>query len=590
MKQNIISKNKYIKIVQSLLVIILFLTATIIMVKPFFETQRLSAFSDWLFHVSRVEEIYRNLQHGKWFTFIATATFQKTGVGSFLFYPTVFLYPWALLRFYFNPVSAFYIWYGLITFATYLISYFCMLSFSKSKIRSIVFAFIYVLAAYRLYLGNFVFGEFIAVTFLPLVFLGFYELFFRNGKKWYIFSVGMSLLIYSHVLSVVMTIEVLIICVLTGLFLGHNLLRKRFFYILMSASLIFLMIMPVVIPFITDFINHNVTSAKPGVNVTIDGFTLFQSSISNVAKNSSIGLLLLATLFLGWYWVKNKPIGLFSYILGVFLTIISTSVFPWGSFRESPLAVIQLPWRYLSYANLFLAIVASDGIYQIYQTKVFRRLRKGAPIIFILGVATISMFSYFSATADSSQLVSKFNQNTYLKPAAVTLQNIPQPAQLDKDNYKYQFSYLAIYGETDYYPEKAQKSSGSIINNLMMVNGRAQKVAPISSPNALTYKVKLVKHAVVDVPAVAYARTYVYVNSKRYTFNISKRGTVQINLPKGNHTITVGYNQSKLYYCSVVLAGLSWITLVTFLVIKNTTRLLDIEEPGWEDVDQRKRH
>lgn len=51
---------------------------------------------DWGFQASEVDEIYRNLKEGVVFAFVATLTFQRTGVTNFLFYPNFFLYPWAV--------------------------------------------------------------------------------------------------------------------------------------------------------------------------------------------------------------------------------------------------------------------------------------------------------------------------------------------------------------------------------------------------------------------------------------------------------------------------------------------------------------
>lgn len=56
--------------------------------------------ADFSFHASKVQQIFENLKEGKVFTYIATNTFQHTGVGNFLFYPSVFLYPWAILNFF----------------------------------------------------------------------------------------------------------------------------------------------------------------------------------------------------------------------------------------------------------------------------------------------------------------------------------------------------------------------------------------------------------------------------------------------------------------------------------------------------------
>ena len=108
------------------------------MIYPLVATGRIATQVDWLFHAARVEQIYRNLSEGSLFTYIATSTFQSTGVGSFLFYPVIFIYPWAWLRFITTPIVAYYIWVGAFMFMTFVISYFSMLSFSKGNILGVL--------------------------------------------------------------------------------------------------------------------------------------------------------------------------------------------------------------------------------------------------------------------------------------------------------------------------------------------------------------------------------------------------------------------------------------------------------------------
>lgn len=61
-------------------VVLLFLSLAILVVSPLVTTGRIVAQVDWLFHASRVEQIYRNLKEGSLFTYIVTSTFQGTGV------------------------------------------------------------------------------------------------------------------------------------------------------------------------------------------------------------------------------------------------------------------------------------------------------------------------------------------------------------------------------------------------------------------------------------------------------------------------------------------------------------------------------
>lgn len=192
------------KLQKNIFIIISFIILSVIFIYALLKSGHYLMMADSSFHLSRANEIYQNLKHGGLFTFIATHCFSQSGVGTFLFYPSVFIYPLALLRFIFNPITSIWLWVGMFLFLTLLISFYSMLSFSKGNYRrSYFFAIIYTIVPYHLYLGiwNGTMGEFIAYTFLPLVFLGLYKILWENSDKWYILTIGMTLVSYSHILS-----------------------------------------------------------------------------------------------------------------------------------------------------------------------------------------------------------------------------------------------------------------------------------------------------------------------------------------------------------------------------------------------------
>ena len=127
--------------------------------------------------------------------------------------------------------------------------------FSKGKyLRSFIFALLYTLAPYRLYLGpaSFVVGEYIASTFIPLAFLGFYHIVCGDKRKWYWLTIGMTLLAYSHILSILLISEIFTILLLVAFFKG-DLDLKRAKYLLISAGVTVILVLPVIIPLVTDY-------------------------------------------------------------------------------------------------------------------------------------------------------------------------------------------------------------------------------------------------------------------------------------------------------------------------------------------------
>lgn len=561
----------------NIIVISVYFIFSYIMIFPLYKTGRVAMVSDFSFHAARLEEIFNNLKQGELFTYIATSTFQHTGVGSFLFYPTLFLYPWAMLRFLVNPINAFYIWYWLVTFFTFIICFLCMTSFSKSRLQAFIFSFVYVLIPYRLYLGTSVFGEFIASMFLPIVFLGVYNIFYGDYKKWYILSLGMALLGYSHVLSVLMTCEIIGI-ILVVLLIFKKISMKRMMYLGIAACVTLLLVLPVVYPFITDFVGKGITSALPGISppLLMQASTIFSDSISNKVGACSIGTLLLVVLFFGWRF-ENKAYK-FIYCLGVLSVIIATSLIPWISISSSFLGMVQLPFRYLMYAGLFLAVVGSRKITSYIVEKIdFRVETLYKKILVFVAIFFVGVVSYFGSNENSISKVRSFNQELYLRITdAKETPTIPSEIQLDKNNYQNQFGYSVLYGETDYYPKVAidnPEKSKSIVNNIAYIGNKKIKVNPISKPNKLIYNVHIGTKERVDLPVIAYSNTFVKVDGKNVKFNISDRGTVAIILSKGMHKIEVGYAPAKHYVIMIVCSIAVAVILSIYLLMLKFNKL-----------------
>lgn len=551
--------------------IMIFAVFSILIVFPIQSNHTISVLSDWSFHASRMEQIFRNLKGGNPFTYIASSTFGNIGTGSFLFYPTVFLYPWAFLHFIFSPITSFAVYICLLFFATFMISFFCMLSFSKgNQIFSLIFSVIYTIAPYHLYLGigNYVLGEFIAYTFIPLIFLGLFNVLYGDKKKWVLLSIGMTLMLYSHLASVFITCEIISLIFLITLFMNKSIAKSRFINIIKSIVLTALLSSFVLVPFFTDYIGHDVTSVAKGIPILFGADTLFTQSLTNNATNKGgLGIMLVFTTMFGWMWTKNKMIEQISYYLGLFLTIIITSIIPWKVLQNTFLASMQFPYRYTSYAIFFLSVVLASGLSQLLKYFKIRwanvRLLK---IIKITGILFMGLFLCIGSSADIILRNNGTTDNNYLiknKNSKIkSAYTATAPILLDNKNYNYQFNYTVLYGETDYLPQKAIAHVKGMLNHVAFINGRKKVVQPSSSSNKLSYKLNLNKRSTVDLPVVAYNSTQVFVDGSNTSFADSKRGTVKVSIPNGKHIVSVFYEPSKIYFVSLAIAIITWILLI----------------------------
>lgn len=525
------------------------------------DTKAIFAFSDWSFHASRLEELYLNLKSGSFLTFIAARTFHNTGVASFLFYPYLFLYPWAFLRFIFSPVNAFYGWYGLVTFATAAIAYFSMKEYSKNSLAAFLFSLAYTFAPYRLYLGGAVFGEYLAVTFLPLVFLGIYEVLWGNRHKWYLLAIGGALIAYSHILSVFLTLEFAVVIFIIKLITSRGISQGRVKALGLSIIVCLLLVLPVIAPFFTDFIGQKLVSANPHITQTIDLGPLLLSSFS-AQKGWKLSFLLILTIFVAWALLKSGRDWII-YGLGLFSCILASSFFPWKLLAGTPFEMVQLTVRYLSYAALFLTIIFAQET-----SALLGQASEKSRRALICGFTCFMVIFTFSSLAAYRDILVSETIEDMPKTSANSTQ--PTPFKLLRNkNYHNQFNYKILFGEFDYMPKVARasvKKRHSLLQHKAYLSGKTLKLHPLIKSNQITYQVKSKKAATIDLPVIAYKHTTVSVNGQKRSFRRGSRGTVVVKLDRGQNTITAGYQPSPLFYLSIVISILTWLALISWLI------------------------
>lgn len=554
-----------------------FAILSLLIIAPFIRTQHLLIMSDWSFHANRVEQIYQNLRQKSIFTFIASSTFHSTGVGSFLFYPTLFFYPWAMFRFFLSPVNSFYAWYALVTFATMMVAYFSMMEWKHDKFQSFLFALIYSLSGYRVYLGTAVFGELVAGIFIPVAFLGIYEVLFRNTKRWPVLAIGISLMVYSHVLSVFLSAQIMLVI------FAYALLRKRvktnqIIGLAKAVGLALLLSAARITPFITDFIGKGVSSAYSGIGLLNTLSDVFYNSLGNQAGYASVGIILIMMVLLGTIFIRINSVEGVSYIFGCALLLISTNFFPWKLFNIPIIDAIQLPWRYLAFACFFLAIPASFLLAGFINKTQSSSALSSFKYIFVI---LISLVSVWGATAWQKSIL--LNPQKALNKSAASMKVIPNPTVVDNKNYSQIFHYTVLFGETDYYPKKALEynkhsskysnqnkysNQKSIIMHEALVNNSPIRINPIPKPNGLKYLINSKKNGTVDLPMVYYSSLSASVNNRGEKIEQSSRGTVQVDIKRGKNVVLVQYRPKTVYVLSVILSALTALIIcVTYVAL-----------------------
>ena len=276
-------------------------------------------------------------------------------------YPWQTLYPAYLLYWLTgNLAVAMYIFYYLVTLSTLLIAFYTMNTIKKQYFPSILFALIYTFSSYRL--TNLVsrtdIGEYLAMTFLPLVLLGCYKIFCNDYKKYYILSIGMTLLACSHMLSLVMSTVFIAIGTVCYLVLGknRNQWKARIFALVKAALLTVLLCAAIFVPMICQ-VRYQQLYFPGKIPFSPSKLQeLLMNAVLSKLTTCTVGSTILAGIILVIFCIKKiNGFEKLLYFLGVIVFICTSTIIPWSELNNTPISTIQFIFRFNSYITLFIA-------------------------------------------------------------------------------------------------------------------------------------------------------------------------------------------------------------------------------------------
>ena len=358
---------------------------------PLFVNYLLSG-HDLEFHLMRIEGLKCGLESGMFPVRIQPLWLDGHGYAVSIFYSDLFLYIPVLLRFLGLPVfQAYKAYIFIINGATAIIAYYSFKILSGSRKAGIAASCFYTLFPYRL-VNNYIraaLGEYTAMTFLPLVLCGFYEVYTKTKENkpslrgCFMIILGLTGIIQSHVLTCEM-IAVFIIAICAVLF-RRTFSRDIFLRLAGSATVTVVLNLWYLIPFLDYY--------RLKFNVNDAGHIHWMEGIQ---QNALYPAQLLTTVYSGtgsstglWNGMKGEMpfgIGLASFII-IFLFLagivtrkegfrekknilcfaccctslfLTTYLFPYDFIRilagnlESLIINLQFPWRFLSMAGIFL--------------------------------------------------------------------------------------------------------------------------------------------------------------------------------------------------------------------------------------------
>ena len=540
---------------KQLAIFVLYLILTVIFELFYFRYDgKLYAGDDLLFHYSRLQELLQTKITK--FPVVATHYFGMTGNQVNVFYPVQLLYPLVILiKLFSHPVAMIYFYFGCFNFITLVVLHYAVSRLGKSWRMCVSFAVLYTFSFYRLlnFFKRADWGEFLAMAFLPLVFIGLTLIGQQKGGRT-LLTVGMVGLLFSHVLTAVITGIIgffWVVCVLIN--------SPKRWLIMRSLEQSALAILGIGFIFWFPFMTHYL-QVPSGFRATLAAYSVihpFKRSwqVSGLLQNSmfrsptnldtvaTVGsLMFLLLLLIVIFFIKYHQLISFSSWLILGGTLISfwltTPLFPWSWLKNTPINIIQFPFRLNIFVSLGIAWCAAQLV------EIFPRTKWHNIWLSFLVVGTC-LFSY--------QAVNQLMQH----PRA----GFPYLSEKNFNNYR-----SNIPATNDYFPKQALSDINLIPYHVVVLNGKNLIIHGQPSLNRITYQVYSDKKKnVIDLPFLYYSDNYQVTNwGKPIAYRFSKRGTFEIKTHQKMNQIQIQYQPTFIDRYSGLV---SFISLIGFLCI-----------------------
>ncbi|HFJ6536756.1 TPA: hypothetical protein ACGVK4_001163 [Enterococcus faecium] len=525
-----------LKKIFSVKIFIVYAFVSLLYLFPAFKNMEIFGFYDTAFHINRalsLESIFSSP--------INFETFRSYGMQVNNFYPWLTLYPLFLLIKFTNLAIGYNLFLYIVTLITLFICHYVMYEITKKHVTSSFFAIIYTTSSFRsveIFLRG-AMGELLAMSILPLILLGFIKLYDSKKESWVMLAISMTLLIYTHVLSVAMTMVMIIIALIIQFYRKKKIEIFLIIKLIKAAIVTLLLSLAFIGPMIEQTLYQDLN--RPYVDILQKraiylGKEFLIGSIDSELLSFGIGLtLLICLIILTFNFKKLGILSKITYIMGIISILLCTKIFPWFALQNTPLNIIQAPWRFMIFSTLFISFSVSLFISPQLEKLSYTRRRN----FILLLILAISILNYSSVV----NMVKEMNfQGTYSNE------------QMENK--------LEEFENFDYVPIGYKKDQLLLKNHQVTEDG--QVIYSSFSPNKdeITFTFKSSKGKTIVLPVFRYKGLTVTVNSKNAT--VLKQGGpfVTVKSESGINKVTIRYSYT---FFSKISLFISIITLIVLL-------------------------
>lgn len=275
-------------------------------------------------------------------------------------------------------------------------------------------AFFYLIAPYKLanVYKRFAIGEFTALVFMPLVFLGLYNLFNQDGKKHYYIAIGATGLMLSHTVTTLYTAIFALIYILFNVkkLKQKEIIKKciiNMIFILLISMLFWLPLLEATSACDYAIMDDTIigTNGNYVASNTISFSQFFKDKVEGDGTTFLIGIPTLIVLLLTIFAYKKinnsyKEIYLTNLIFALISFFMTSKFFPW-KIMPGILCKLQYPWRMVGFLNFFTSFICGVNMYIVFKNIIKKdsiRIIAIAVFIILSIIYSIKIMSKFYAT------------------------------------------------------------------------------------------------------------------------------------------------------------------------------------------------
>lgn len=521
----------------------------------------LCASGDFYVHFNRLIVLMDALKNGSFPYYMDYYIMDGYGYLIKGFYSDFILIPFAILGNITEATTAYLSILFLSTVVCGVWMYIAMKKIIQNNYIALLTSLLYTFCTYRIfdiYIRG-AFGEILSFTFIPLVLWGSYEIIKGDYKKWYILTIGVSLLLYSHLISTLLTCSVVAIFYILHIKdLWND--KKRIKYLIVAMLVCIPITAYLLFPMIELMLSNKFYYQE---NKLVDGMIGYKlnemiSGIFNSVSLRNEGLFpklggILTVFVLLRIFVKNnsKAIKLADTctILGIVLFILTFPQFPWYLPPFSLFSVIQFPWRFLEYTSLMFAI--SGSIYAYYLLK--SRCQK---IILILTICFVYILIFNSDSIHYRTFICMNNKPSlsYDTTFRGMIGGEYLPARLPSNNFEYKDP--EIYN--DYIHERGKviewEKSSNQIESFTKDKGH------------ISFEAKIAEKDNFELPLVYYIGYKTYLNGQLIPYQQSKNGLIELSLIESGKVeiVYTGTTIQKVSYYTTMLSVFLFIIFILY--------------------------